>query len=792
MRIRHVIACPALFFCNVIHAVDKHELEHIEVTAQKRVESVQQVPISITTLSRAQLTKMSITQSQDIAELIPNVNTTRAISGMHNYFIRGIGLDDFNLSSVSAVGLYIDDVAINNPMLAAFTLNDIERVEVLRGPQNTLYGKNTTGGAIKFMSTSPQLESDLNGFARLSIGSFNRRFFDIASDIFINDTTGLRLSFFNHTADGQVTSKQLGNNTEYNDVDKQGFRAHLRHQFSQNIQLDMSIYGGAQDQISAVKTLVSGTDEQPTIDIDNIDLAYNQSRIIDPRNDITAFGGYFKLNWQLSSMEFNSITSFETVESERMDDWGSQNIPSAIFQALTYNSTDTNNLSQEFQLLSTNQKSAWLVGLAFNKDTGDLAQAAYIDPGTQGRPDDAIDDAGGGPLFDRAAIVETNTTTTSIYGQYSQSLTEKLQFTGGYRWTHQGLAPTVNSAGMMMDDPATPFPLGTLGWYSLGNPNFNIYQDYVGFKELNQFVIANNGYGGSANIDESFSEWGGKLALDYQIIDDTLLYASISRGFKMGAVNSNPTTITFNKLLDKVVLPETLITLEAGWKSQFLNNRLRINGAVFTNNWQNYQFYLVYNPGNPAELYASLVNLPEAKSTGAEVEVDWLIAANLQAKLGISWLDTEVTDAKLDVSHLPQSQQVGFQNQVVAGNKLTNAPELTLNGSIEKTIEFSQSELELRLHLSYAEQHIHALAGENSTIWQANFSEPAVTLLNTNVNYTFGHDRQYQLNLWVKNLTDEQFCSERATVPGTSTELVRLCAQSHPKTIGITLEYLFD
>lgn len=336
MEIRHTIACFCLLFSNVIRAEVNNELERIEVTAQKRVESIQKVPISITALSRNQLSKMSITQAQDIAELIPNVNTTRSISGIQNYFIRGIGLDDFNLTSVSAVGLYIDDVAIHNPMLAAFTLNDIEQVEVLRGPQNTLYGKNTTGGAIKFVTTSPQLSSDHNGFAKLSVGSFNRRFIDIASDFQISDTTGLRLSGYRHTADGQVTSKQPDNSTEYNDTNRHGFRAQLKAQFSRDIQLNIGLYGGKQNQISAVKTLMVGTDEKPIVDIENIDLAFNQSSIIDPRNDITALGGFLKVKWLRPSMEMHSITSFESVESERMDDWSAQNEPSSIFQIVTY------------------------------------------------------------------------------------------------------------------------------------------------------------------------------------------------------------------------------------------------------------------------------------------------------------------------------------------------------------------------------------------------------------------------------------------------------------------------
>lgn len=173
--------CCLIFFSQTVLATDNDKLEIIEVTAQKRVESVQKVPISLTAIKSSELNKFAITQAQDVTSLVPNFNTARSISGVQNYFIRGVGLDDFNLSSVSAVGLYVDDIAIHNPMLSAFTLFDVARVEVLRGPQNTLYGKNTTGGAVKFITTSPRYDQNKNGFTKLTLGSFNQQFFDLAS-----------------------------------------------------------------------------------------------------------------------------------------------------------------------------------------------------------------------------------------------------------------------------------------------------------------------------------------------------------------------------------------------------------------------------------------------------------------------------------------------------------------------------------------------------------------------------------------------------------------------------------
>ena len=784
--------CCLVFSCQPVLATDKDILEVIEVTAQKRIESVQKVPVSLTAIKSTDLDKFAITQSQDIAGLVPNFNTARSISGVQNYFIRGVGLDDFNLTSVPAVGLYVDDIAIHNPMLSAFTLFDVTRVEVLRGPQNTLYGKNTTGGAVKFITESPSFHQEKNGFAKVTLGSFNQQFFDAASNIHVNKDTSMRFSAYYHQADGQVTSMQENNSTKYNNTNQFGFRGKLAYRLSDNLQLIMSLYGGKQDQVSAVKSIMVAQTDDNIINLAEVDLSKNNSSLIDPRNDISAIGGFAKFIKQGDALTFSSITSFETVESERMDDWGAQNTPSTLFMLNTYNSTDTKNYTQEFQLSSSGLAHTWMLGFSLNYDTGTLGQAAYIDPVSQGRPDDDIDDAGGGALFDRASLIDVDTLTYSLYGQYTKHLTQQLNVTAGYRLSRQNLSPNVHSAGMMMDSAEKPFPLGTLGWYSLGNPNFDVYQDYAGINELNNFVSANNDYAGTAEIDENFTKWGGKLGIDYQYNTDLLLYMSVSQGFKMGAVNSNPSSVTFHKLLDNVVKPETLTTYEAGWKLQAFDNKLRVNGAVFKNTWQDYQFFLVYNPGSPASLFSSLVNLPEAISKGAELELDWLLTEGTRIKFGLGWLDTKVTDAELDVSSIAAILHDDFQNQVVNGDKLTNAPELVYNTSVEKTFNFANSELDLMFYLVYTDEHIHVLAGNNSVAWKDNFSEKAVTVINANASYFFGEDREFQINLWVKNLTSEQYCSERGAVAGTSTEAVRLCAQGQPKMVGFTLNYLFD
>ncbi|MER2491087.1 TonB-dependent receptor [Catenovulum sediminis] len=793
MLLRKCVLIAQLSAVPVLFAEPSDTLEVIEVTAQKRIESIQQVPISLSVLSNAQLNNLQIDNAEQLGQYITNLNVTRSIGGQHNYFIRGIGMDDFNLSSVSAIGLYIDDVALQNPMLSGFTLHDINRVEVLRGPQNTLYGKNTTGGAVKLMTPSPRLNGYHNGFVKLTVGQDNLLKIDLATDIQFASETAARMSVFQHLRDGTVTSRVEGNNTKFNDMDRLGLRFKLLHQFNGNWQLLSGINLGQQRQVTAVKTPMAPIEGESIINLDKIDLSYNGSALRSPKDNIDFTTAFIKFQGELNWFKFSSITAFEQVKSERMDDWGSQGLASSIFQTITYNTTDTQHYSQEFQLQSADTFSYnWLAGVLIDHSSGDLLQAAYIDPGSQGRPDDAVDDAGGGPLFDRAAWLENDVSSFSVYGQYDQHLADKFNYSIGLRWTRQQLSPDVHSAGMMMDLPEQPFPLGSLGWYSLGNPNFQVLTDYAGKTVLQNFVRENDGFAATARVNETFNQWGGHFKLSYQLSTNKLVYASASRGFKMGAVNSNPTTAAFQSTLNRIVQPEELITYELGWKSQFLEDQLRINGAVFKNVWLDYQFFQVYNPGNPAQLFASLINLPQAQAKGAEVEIDWLLPRAIAVRFGIAWLDTQVTDGHLDAGAIPPDQQEAFQNQVVTGNQLTNAPKWTLNSTLSKEFFFANSELNLKLHYHYKGKYHHTLAGQHTDVWQSNFSQNAFGLLNFSAKYYFGQARRYSVNIWGRNILDEPYCSERAAVPGTATETVRLCAQGADKSIGVTAVYEFD
>lgn len=777
--------------CFAVQA-NENQLEVIEVSAQKRVQSLQSVPIAITAISENDLSLLQLNEASEVVGFAPNVNMTRSIGGVYNYFIRGVGLDDFNLSSVSAVGLYIDDVAIQNPVLANFAMLDVARVEILRGPQNTLYGKNTTGGAINFLTMKPSIAQETLSSVSFDVGSDKLRRVKLRSLFSLNDDIAMGVSVFQEKRDGQVSAAQIENDSQFNNSDKLGFRFTSVAQIAQDTELTLAFYGGDQNQISEVKTLLIADPETGLINIDNFNLDKVSSALRDPQNDIETYGGYAKLQWSNGHYVLSSITSFEDVRSARKDDWGSQSLTSGIYQVITFNSSDTRAYAQELRLLSpVTDTGHWLLGVLVNNQTGDILQTAYIDPAGPGRPDDAIDDAGVGPLFDRGAWVASSSLTASVYGHQEFNINQDLTVSLGLRWAMQKLSPLVHSAGMLMDDDSQPFPLGTFGWYSLGNNGFDIFNDYAGFTTVKRFITANQGFPATAKIDETFREWGGKIAAQYDVTQKIMAYLSFARGFKMGAVNSNPSTATFKALLNGVVQPETLYTLETGIKSEWLNRRLRMNLAMFYNRWQDYQFFLVYNPGNPANLFASLVNLPAAETQGMELELTWQFSDDLRGNLGLGYLDAEVTDGQLSVDKIHPDFHTGFQSSVLTGDRLPNSPQWVANGILQKDFSFSFADITAILNYQFIDKHIHALAGANSEQWQQNFSEKAVGLWGFSVLLHPKHYPEVRFNLWGKNITDEPYCSERATIPGTPTDFVRLCAQGQYREFGLGLRMEF-
>lgn len=775
-----------------VMAEQQVKIEHIEVTAQKRVQSMQEVPVSITAITAEELSRYHLQSADEVVTLSANANATTAAGGMINYYIRGVGMDDFNLSSVSAVGVYIDDIALTNPMASAFSLFDIARVEVLKGPQNTLFGKNTTGGAITFHSVSPTLDSEPEQILRFGIGDNGLLQAEAAVETQLGQQTAVRLSAFSTKRDGIITSSIADNDSQYGNIDKTAIRLQILHQYNQSSQLLVNLHGARQNQVSAVRKVMLPKGQSEQINIADFDIYNIESNLLNPRDDGENLGASIKYSYDFEHFQFNSISAYDRFESQRMDDWSAQQSPSNVYALVTYNSTDTQHFSQEFRWLSTDDESLqWLIGAFYAKDSGDLLQMAYIDPVGPGRADDAVEDAGAGPLFDRGAWLKQNTESFSVYGHAQYAHSDKLNSEFGLRWSRQSLQPTINAVGMMMDSPEQPFPLGTFGWYSLQSSPFDIRRDFAGFDVVDNFLSQNGGPAAASKIDKTFNELGARIGLNYHHSDSLMSYLTLSRGFKMGSVNSNPTTVAFNSLLDKIVEPETLTTLEAGFKSDWLDQTLRINGAVFVNHWQDYQFWLVSNPGPAPQLLATLANVPKAKSTGGELELLYILPSDTTMRFNLGLLDTEITNADVNTSGIPEGNIATYSSQVANGNELTNSPKVNYTLGLGQRFYLNAAELDLSLNYRYIGSHLNQIEGNNSDVWLGNYTQPSINVLDISANLLFGAEQQYQLNLWSKNLFDKSYCTERNAVPASNTEILRLCNQAQPRSFGLALSVSF-
>ena len=218
------------------------QIEEIVVTAQKRAESLQDVPISISAFSDDEMDRLGVNSAHDVLKLIPNAGSVPQGGAKQNFFIRGVGTADFHLNVVGAVGVFLDDVSLNSPFSVSFATFDMERVEVLRGPQNTLFGRNTTGGAVNYISHKPSVEEGTNGYLQAGFGSFGQFDIEGAVGFALGETAAVRLAAVSRTRDGVFDNLSLGQ--DVGDTDRQAFRAQLLWQPNDNWTFLLKGYAG--------------------------------------------------------------------------------------------------------------------------------------------------------------------------------------------------------------------------------------------------------------------------------------------------------------------------------------------------------------------------------------------------------------------------------------------------------------------------------------------------------------------------------------------------------------------
>ncbi len=616
-------------------------LGEIVVTAQKRTQSAQDVPLAIASFSGDELREQRIENAVDLAEIIPNVSIqNRSGGGMPVVIMRGIGLQNFRINDSPTTSFYVDEVYQTSIASAEFSMFDLERVEVLKGPQGGLYGRNTIGGAVQVISKRPNLGGLSEGYATLGYGRYSRLEGETGLTIPLGTTAAARVAA-RFVQSGDTYYRSTTDGFDYGEQDKWAFRTIISAAPSENVTLDFKLHAGSdKSDLPLLRTigiyknignagdygapgvslgLLAGLLGLPGGGLCDSILAGNGS---DPNtcatltgvtpNDYGLYAGSgarydsavgrsflpsLDTQWQGASMiasfyfgdySLVSISAYDHI------DYGRHNDADATLlehQNIDYG-TDISSWQQEFRLSNNdNGQWKWLIGINYAEDTLDESTALYGADGVL-------------PLFFGGATwsyqdYTQKTETLAVYGHVERHLSDAWNVVGELRYTNADKTFVGEQRLGFPDESTAPFL--------------------------------------SADDTKSFSDYSGKIGLEWSLSDNAMLYGSISRGFKTGGFFGGFATSPEQlEPFDE----ETILAYELGLKSEWLDRRLRLNGSVFYYVREDVQMNAA--KGGETISIARLQNIGDVDAQGAEIDLSWLATPNLTLNLGLGYLDSEI------------------------------------------------------------------------------------------------------------------------------------------------------
>lgn len=596
-------------------------LEEVTVTAQKREQLAQDIPIAIAAFSQEELRNLGVHSLDQVPNFIPNVQLFDEYgTGQPTWVIRGVGLADWSANNTPAAAIYVDDVYLTSNVMGGVGLFDLERIEVLKGPQGALYGRNTSGGAVRVVSRRPELEES-GGYAMLTYGRWNDAIAEAALNVPVGDQAAWRLAGrWEQSGDAWQTS--LVDNEEFGEKDRWSIRSSFLFDVGEATEV-LLILGAARDQSETVlgrgigiydpftggfcEPLLNGylddsacatnaTFYDPEFRFPDVQREDGRTTLSDPINrlDNESLSVNLQIRHDFAAARLTSVTAYHGFDYALSFDYdGSQGEFGHQFAR-----SDIEAFSQEFRLESlADGPVRWLVGLEYGRD--DLSEDRDFLVG---------DDPIVGALLGEAANLQYDQETrhTAAYGQLDWSFADRWTLGAGIRYTDE--TKKYRDGNFTLFFGGFPFPF----------------------------------HAGLSN-DTDLEIWSGKLSLDWQVNDNAMLYASYSRGFKSGGFFGG-----FPADGEQSITPygeETVDAWEIGFKSQWLDDSLRLNGAVFYYDYQDVQGYLTFFSEVTGTVVTSLSNIGDAEHTGAEIDLAWQATDKLLLQASAGWLDAEITDS---------------------------------------------------------------------------------------------------------------------------------------------------
>ncbi|RKR03817.1 TonB-dependent receptor [Maricaulis maris] len=679
----------------------------IVVTSRRREESLQDVPLSVSAFGEAQLEDLQASDISALQNAVPNLTMHTGDAENAVIYIRGVGQVDSLAFAEPGVGVYLDDVYLARTQGAILDVFDVERVEVLRGPQGTLYGRNTIGGAVRFISTRPGSDPG----ARLELGAGNHgQLFARArmSGDLVDDRLAGKAALFYSARDGYSTNEVDG--SDDGDVNRIAGRLGFLFMPTDDVELELTVEGASDSpdtsRTPARMTDVAGID--PATGTVSIFAAQDDPYAIrasyNDLDDLSSWGVTARAQWQVSdALSLTSITGQRTLDYDSNLDLDGTELE--IFEIFVREEAEQ--FSQEFRAEYDAGGALQLTGGVYYFDDQDttfngLAGSAIALP------------LGGGAYLpyplQTASINDQNTEAWAAYFDASYALSDRLRLSGGLRYTSEDKSFT------RLQEVYAP-----------GTSNPPPFQTGAG-------IVATD-----IDTSETFDALTPRIGLDYRVNDAVMLYGLASRGFKSGGFDGRSNTPFDANPYD----PEFVWSYEAGIKSTLMDGELVLNAAVFRNDYTDLQLSsFTANPGTGA-FEAQFTNAGEAVIQGVEAEAMWRPADGLTLTGHVGYMDAFY------------EEYIGAGGVNIADDReLVNTPELS--GGIAFTYEWPVSD---NLYAT-----VHADASWRSKTYTTvssaeSLAQDGYALVNAFASIAAA-DERWEIRAGVRNLFDEAYINQ--------------------------------
>ena len=798
-----VSACLVAFVGGAAQ-VNAQQLEEILVTAQKRTQSLQDVPISVSVVTGEDMDRQFITETVSLAQAVPSVNFQEGFApSSTNFNIRGVASYTFEGGIQPSVAMVVDGVSFARAGEFLTELADIERVEVLRGPQGTLFGRNTTAGAINITTRRPTHE--LEGYLQASFTDDDEQLYRGRISGALSDTVAASVNGFYQDRDGHIENVYPGGD-DGGGIESWGARVQLDVDFSDKVNVLFSgdyrdAEHGFSPQISEIPEAsldgipapglnlreIQQGDGDPVLgrrvmgDIHKVNI--NDSNNFD--QELSSWGVSADLTWELNDeLSLKSITAYREWEEAVNPDVdsgpgqlanGGYGLPVSLrntsvtpSSSLPHSRPFQNEyITQELRLEGSGESLEWIGGIFYTdfeeRVRNSLDLYIPFDP-----------EFGEGYTTSSQVDNSSELTAYSVFFDATFHITETVDIYGGYRWTREELDVSYNSPTYFLLD-------------SFGVTEFDLERNVVNVTAPVPPAFATVGSADTENDD-----WSGRLGLSWAISDDTSLYATASRSFVGLGADLSRTGSPDSAFLD----PTSAEAFEVGAKSMLFDHSLQLNAAIFTQDVEDLQTAALL----PGTVDTVNLNAGDLDIFGVEVDAVWAVTDIVKLSASVTYLDAEVenllqpcypeqtiaTGCSLDSNGNQTEDPSAAVQTDVEGTDATNTPELKYNLGINIDIPLNSMPFDLYGSMNYVWQDdVHFSLNDDPLLYQDSYG-----VLNLALGLVDNEGR-YELSLFGRNITDEDFVNDASESSGFIARRYVRVTRGAQAFYGIRLKYNF-